>query len=113
MSLTSLLTETIRRHRYPVVDDEYGNPVLDYTNPSTVTLRGRLEQTSASEEIVDRDTRISDWRIFLHPTADVAALDRIQDADGRLFDVVGTPQPQRAPRGLHHLQVQLRLVEGA
>lgn len=111
MSLASLLTETLWVIPFAAgAEDEYHNPVGAFG--AAVQVKGRLEQSRSDEETVDRDTPISDWILYLHPDAQVSALDRIQDADGRMFEVVGTPAPQRSPRGIHHIEVRLRNVEG-
>lgn len=110
MSLMSLLTETLWILPYTQgAEDEYGDPTADYND--AVMVRGRLEQSRATEETLDRDTPISDWILYVPAGTAVDAFDRVQDVDGRVFEVVGTPAPQRSPRGPHHIEVRLRNVE--
>lgn len=103
----ALLTETVTVVRYAATTDEYGN-----TTPGAETradIPGRLEQLRADELIRDRDTVITDWRVFLPVGADVTAYDRIE-ARGHLFEVVGLPNEHRTPRGPHHVEIMLRWV---
>lgn len=109
MSLASLLTQTatIIRPSFDAVD-AYGNP-----QPGTTTSTdypARLEGLSSDELVRDRDTIVADWRMFLPPDADVSPFDRIE-SDGKTFEVWGDPIEQRAPRGIHHLELRLRRVQ--
>lgn len=107
MSLQGLLAETVTVVRYADVTDRYGNTV-----PGAETRTdypGRLEQLRTDELVRDRDTVLTDWRVFLPADADLTAYDRIE-ARGHLFEVVGLPSQHRTPRGPHHLEAQLRWV---
>lgn len=107
MSLEGLLSETATIIRYAATTDVYGNTV-----PGTevrTDYRARLEQLRTEEVVRDRDTVITDWRVFLPADADITSYDRVQ-ARGHLFEVVGLPAQQHSPRGVHHLEVQLRYV---
>lgn len=108
MSLTGLLTEqaTVYHPQFDAVD-AYGNP-----QPGTEesdTYPARLEQLSADELVRDRDTVVADWRIFLPAAASIGPFDRVESG-GRTFEVWGDAAEQRAPRGIHHLEVRLRRV---
>jgi head-tail adaptor len=107
VSLDGLLSETVDVVRYANTTDAYGDTVLGAE--SRVTYRARLEQLHADELIRDRDTVITDWRVFLPAAADVTAYDRIEGR-GHLFEVVGLPNQHQTPRGPHHLEVLLRWV---
>lgn len=110
MSLSSLLTQRVWILPHSSgADDEYGNPTDSYGD--AVLVSGRIEQRAAREETADRDTPVSDWVLYLHPDTQIGSFDRVQDADGRMFEVVGTPNVQRAPRGAHHIEAQLRNIE--
>jgi hypothetical protein len=94
---------------HPTFDavDAYGNP-----QPGTETsdaYPARLEQLSSDELVRDRDTVVADWRIFLPAAAAIGPFDRVESG-GRTFEVWGDPIEQRAPRGVHHLEVRLRRV---
>lgn len=108
MSLRRLLTQEATVVSRPFAGvDEYGNPTM---GPEVrVAYPARLEQTGSEEITTDRDTVISDWRIFFPPEAVISALDRVE-VEGEAFEVVGRPARQRTPRGLHHVEARLRVV---
>jgi hypothetical protein len=108
MSLVGFLTETVTVYS-PSFDamDAYGNP-----QPGTETsdtYPARLEALTSEELVRDRDTVVADWRVFLPADAVVSPFDRIE-ADGKSFEVHGDPIEQRAPRGIHHVEVALKRV---
>jgi hypothetical protein len=108
MSLTGMLTETVTVYS-PSFDamDAYGNP-----QPGTETSAdypARLEALTSDELLRDRDTIVADWRVFLPPAAVVSPFARIE-ADGKSFEVHGDPIEQRAPRGIHHIELRLKRV---
>lgn len=107
MSLLGLLSETVEVVRYTATTDAYGNTVPGAEQRTSYPAR--LEQLRTEEVVLDRDTVITDWRVFLPAGADVTPYDRIAGR-GHLFEVVGLPAPQMSPRGAHHLEVQLRWV---
>lgn len=107
MTLAGLLSETVAVVRYAAATDEYGN-----TQPGAETrveYPGRLEQLQTDELLMDQDTVITDWRVFLPAGADITPYDRLE-ARGNLFEVVGLPNEHHTPRGPHHLEVHLRWV---
>ena len=108
MSLAGLLGElvTVFSPQFDAVD-AYGNPQPG--TETSVTYRARLEQTATDENLANRDTITADWRAFLPAGAVVGPFDRVESA-GRRFEVVGDPAEQRAPRGVHHVEVNLRRV---
>jgi len=108
VSLQSLLTQiaTIYHPQFNALDS-YGNP-----QPGTETSDiwpARFEQLSSDEFVRDRDTVVADWRVFLPAEAAVTPFSRVE-VDGKTFEVWGDPIEQRAPRGIHHLEVRLRRV---
>jgi len=108
MSLQSLLTETVTvvRRAYDAID-AYGNPQPG--TETSVSYPARVEQLSSEETNTDRDTVVARWRMFLPADADITPFDRVESA-GRVFEVDGDPIERRAPRGTHHLEVELRRV---
>lgn len=106
MSLASLLTQTVEvLHRSDGAEDDYGNPVAEWSDG--VSYPGRLEQRSGSELTVDRDTQVADWVLFLPPDAVISGDDRVT-WDDMTFEVIGPPVVARAPRGPHHVEAALR-----
>lgn len=108
MSYERLLTETVTvLHTEPSGTDAYGNEV-----PGPVTMAtypARLEQRGTTELTADRATVTSTWLLFLPDSAEVTAHDRVE-VDGEPFEVVGRPARRTTPRGLHHLEAELRAV---
>lgn len=85
---------------------------FDWLTATTVTSKAWVSQRSASEDDVTRLMgQTSDWIVYLPPTTVVSSGDRII-WEGSLFDIVGKPNPAWTPRGLHHYEADLRLVEG-
>lgn len=91
--------------------DAHGNPVEAWSSPTTTSYRGYLEQTSAIEVTVGRDTVISDWLLVLPANASASSEARAV-IEGSTFEVVGRPDARTTWRGPHHLEVRLRLLEG-
>lgn len=109
MSLRSLLTQTVTVQTHTAgADDVFGNQADTF--PSSRTYRARLEQTAEDEQVVDRDTLRTDWLLILPPEAQISGRDRVV-ADGVTFEVVGPPAVQRTPRGPHHIEARLTVVD--
>lgn len=85
---------------------------FDWLTATTTASKAWVSQRSRTE---DDGTRVlgqsSDWICYLPTTTEITAGDRIV-WEGSLFDVVGKPNPAWTPRGLHHYEADLRLVEG-
>lgn len=111
MSFDGLLTQTVALLEPAADTDDDGNPVDDWGSATSTDSKGLLQQTSAIEVTLGRDTVISDWLLFLPADAAVDAVARVV-VDGSTFEVVGRPDLVRTPRGVHHVEVRLRLVEG-
>lgn len=111
MSFRRLLSQEATVVTRPISGrDPYNNPAPG--PEARATYPARLEQTGTSERTVDRNTVVSTFRLFLPPEAVVDALDRVE-VDGESYEVVGEPNRLTTPRGLHHLELELRLVRGA
>lgn len=109
MTLRSLLTQTVTvKHRSDGAVDRFNNP-SDVFDAGTV-YRARLEQATGDEQMTDRSVQTSDWLLFLPPEAVIGGRDRVE-ADGSTFEVVGPPVVQRTPRGAHHIEARLTLVD--
>lgn len=92
--------------------DRRGDQTLSYASDATrANVRGWMQQQGQSETTGDRDLRVSSWRLFSGSTPDLDALARIE-WDGLTFEVVGKPNHLTSPRGYHHTEADLRLVEG-
>lgn len=111
MSLRSMLSQ-----RADVVTlgstgvDDLGRPVQGETSRVTYPCRLYLADTS---EVLDSDSVVVDlWTIILPPEAVISSESRVE-SDGRVFEVLGTPDVKRTPRGVSHVTARLRFVGGA
>lgn len=109
MSLARLLTQSVsvRVPTGTTVDAE-GDVTTGYAAP--VAYLARLEQTAATEVTTGQERALSDWLLILPPSATITARSRV-DADGHTYEVVGAPMVARTPRGPHHIEARLALVE--
>lgn len=112
MSLKSLLTETVDLiYQVDGALDDYNTPTDNYTG-TPVTTKARIEPVEERELTAGRDTRISEFRMFLLPNVTVDALSRVRDSANKIYEVIGAPGVYRTPRGAHHQELRLRFIEG-
>jgi hypothetical protein len=97
--------------------DGYNNPKVEVV--SITTYKGYVEQANARgragatrERLGGFDIRTSDWIVILPKDAILGSLDEVT-ALGITFGVVGQPWPVHTPGGRHHIEANLREVEGA
>lgn len=88
--------------------DAWGNTTVSAWT-TVGTYRGRLEHTTSQEIAYAGDTVVTDWQLFLEPSAPITARHRVQ-VDGRTFQVVGEPSPVRARGPVHHTKARLIAV---
>lgn len=111
MSLASLLIHDITILTPLDVENRYGGTDRIWDGATETAARGWVSQRSTTEEIVGREAQVSDWVLFLHPEATITGLDRVRWGS-ITFEVAGEPLPAWTPRGQHHIEVPLRLVDG-
>ena len=111
MSLADLATRPVTYHRWTLVgEDAYRNPSYDHVADGTTTDVW-LEQTTATEVVVDQNTQISDWLLVdPNPNAGLTGRDQVE-VDGDMFRVVGPPHVVWTPRGAHHVEARLQYIE--
>lgn len=110
MTITALMNQPVDIIRRTIsgTADEYGNtPTVEADPVETV---GYLEQTDATEVLVDRETYISDWLIVLPSGTPVDSSDRIE-ALGRSFEIIGDPREVWNPRLQVVGQIEIRARE--
>lgn len=99
----------------PVVStDRNGSTVRSYKESDGATrvpnVPAWVQQSSADETHSDgRNAAVSDWVAFT--LFEFSRFDRLE-WNGKTFEVEGEPNPLYTPRGLHHHEVGLRVVEG-
>ena len=111
MSLTGLLARPATILRAVTAEDRYGNTVLDWSDPASTPVRGWLAQSSGTEDRDRRDAAVSTWVFVMPAGTDVTALDRVH-IDPVTYELAGPPNEAWTPRGPHHIEATLRLVEG-
>lgn len=110
MSLSALLNEPVDiiGRTEGTTRDVYGNLAPVEADP--VETVGYLEQTDATEILVDRETYISNWLIILPAGTAVDAGDRVE-ALGKSFEIIGDPREVWNPRLQVVGQIELRARE--
>lgn len=89
--------------------DPYGQPSQTWADIGTV--KTFMQPTNAQERQVGSDTQIATFKAFMPPDTPIDGLDRIR-VDGTTYNILGPPLPHRTPRGVHHLQLMLEVVDG-
>jgi len=111
MSLESMMTDTVVI-RYPVfVTDSRGNLIKDWTNATEVTTKAWITQRDTVELFGNREGTSSNWFCFLLKEIVLDNQCRIV-YDAMTFEIVGKPHKAKTPEALHHIEVELKLVEG-
>lgn len=109
-----LFGQPLTIQRAPLIADRYGNQVRDWTQASNTEVYGRLEteEKRAEEDDADRDQLTARGVCFLPPDADILGTDRIIDAAGVRYEVIGQISTQSTARGPHHLEARVTSIEG-
>lgn len=87
--------------------DRYGNPV--YTEESGVELPAAVQPLAATEDEVNRDTRIQRYHIIVGPDTALDGLTRVEWR-GRSLQVIGEPLAFGARGEVHHYEFDAREV---
>lgn len=116
MSLRTLMVHTVTIVHPGITTDRYGNETKNWATASrTDTSAWVSRATQLEDRSAGREAEVSTWLAYLPTGVDVAGGDRLEwTPTGTLitFEVDGPPLPAWAPRGPHHLEVYLRVVEG-
>lgn len=93
--------------RATATEDDYGNPVRDWTTAAVVEVRGcSLQPLTGAEVTIGRDTVVPRWRLWAPAGTDLLASDRVR-YDGVAYEVDGEPQRWDFPP-LSHVEALLR-----
>lgn len=110
-----LLPHTVTVVRPAVSTDAHGSAVYDYgAGAARAQIRAWLQQDRRSEPLSDgRDPLVQRWLLVTNHR-DIHGKDRVEWADmpGVVWEVDGPPAPLYTPSGCHHLEANLRVVEG-
>jgi hypothetical protein len=112
MSLRTLLVHDIAILRPALGSNRYGDASKDWGTASETDTVGWIARRNESEDRAEgREAQISEWVLYLDAGADIQGGDRVVWGT-TTFEVDGPPNPARTPRGVHHIEANLRLVEG-
>lgn len=78
---------------------------------TTTTWPCRLQDGESTELFEGADRIVADALLFLPAGAPITGRSEVT-VDGKPYQVVGRPAELRTPRGVHHLEVHLRRVDG-
>lgn len=108
-----ILRDTVVRRRAALISGGYGNQQRDWATATSVTYPAVIGPVSTSEDVVDQVRTVTRWRMFLPPSADVVATDRIEWDDGsgvKTFEVDGDVEVWKRRGRRHHLEAALLKV---
>lgn len=108
----TIATQTVHRLRGVETTDEYGDTVLDWSEPDDLKIRHcSIQPRQASENTDDgrREEALNVWQLWAPHDADIRHTDRIV-FDGSEYAVTGAVQ-KFDQLNLAHTTCPLRLVE--
>lgn len=107
------LTDTLDVVTPATATDRYGNERYDWATATTRSITARFEQQTSTEPTGDtRAALVGGWRLITNDLT-VTGRDRLTYGSPAVtFEVVGPPQIQRTPDGVHHLEATARQVTG-
>lgn len=111
MSLDALMVHDVTIVHAAETTGRYGDSEADWANATRVDSKAWVAQRSSIEAVEHREGLVSDWVVYLPPAVEITGRDRIEWGD-LTFEVIGAPLPAHTPRGLHHYEAALRVVEG-
>lgn len=112
MSLTSLLVHDVTIRRAGTSTDRYGATVKDWGTATDTEVKGWVARSSELEvNDQGREGQSSQWVLFLPAETDIVGGDRVIWRS-TTYEVDGPPNPAWTPRGEHHVEARLKLVEG-
>jgi hypothetical protein len=94
-----------------VTTDRYNNASKNWTAATRTPVKAWISQRNRAEVLGNREAQLSDWIAYLPAGTEIDGGDRIE-WESLTFEIDGPPNPAWSPRGPHHVEVQLRLVEG-
>lgn len=91
--------------------DRYGNTVAGAWSTHLADVPAVVQPADTSENVIDRDSVVTRYRLFCGPDVDIVPTDRVV-WNGTTFDVDGDVE-QHSRKGVpHHLEAYLRSTSG-
>ena len=106
--LPSFCKDSVTVKRAQLVDRR-GSKVLDWSNPTSTTLKGcSVQPSTTSRDFDGRTVQVYEgWTLYALPGSDLQAGDRIE-YDGLTFEIDGAPMKQPSPTGrVSHIWARL------
>lgn len=104
-----LRDQVIRLRAAASPNDGYGNSKADWNSASSITYPAAVQPMtlrSSNENVVDQSRTVTRWQMFLPPSADVIATDRIE-WNGQIFEVDGDIEVWKRRGRPHHIEAVL------
>lgn len=111
MSLATLLSRDVMILTGTATTDRYNDTVLDWSAPTSRSAKAWFAQQDTSDDHEHRNAKITEGTVTFEVSAALAADERVV-IDDTTYEVVGTPNVARTPRGPHHIEARLRVVLG-
>lgn len=111
MSLARMSTVPVVVVTAGTTTDRYNATTTDWANATRRNVLGFFDDGTSTEVTDGRDALVSNATFFLPPDDPITGRDRIE-IDGATYELNGAPSKPRTPRGMHHLECRLLLVEG-
>jgi len=112
MPLAGFLVRSVAIISPATAVDRYGNEVTDWAGASVTLTSGWVAQRQTSEEVDgERQAQTTGTVLFLAADTVIGARDRVVVDGIHTFEVSGAPHRAWTPRGEHHVEVPLRIVE--
>lgn len=91
--------------------DQYGDMQPDWTTATTVASPGWLFQRSTFEDVNGRNAASASMHLSLPAGTQITHQDRVR-IDGVVYELTGAPLAAWTPRGEHHVECDLTVVDG-
>lgn len=111
MSLTSLLVRTVTILTADSRTDAYGDTQPDWTTPTGESVNGWLAQQSSIQDLDGRNATSTALILTVPAGTVITARNRVV-IDGRTYEVSAEPIAAWTPRGEHHIEAQLEVIDG-
>lgn len=109
--LQQLLRDTVTVVRAPLIPGPYNADTWDWANAVRTTVAGSVHPVSSTEDVVLQQRTETRWKLYLAPTADLRATDRVEWDTGS-YEVDGEVERHKARGLLHHYSAVLTRVVG-
>lgn len=111
MSLTTLLAHDVTILTPGTTANRYGDSTPNWATATSVASKAWVSQRSSVEDLDHREAQVSGWVVFLPEDTAITGRDRVVWGSVT-FEVDGPPNRAWTPRGEHHVEANLRVVDG-